>query len=177
MTERKVVICCGFGSSRIASSPLAALTLLAGQRLHNCLPLLRWLWTGVRGERGLAWLLANSSLNSRFGMQDGPAQSPPACLRDSQEPWPGLRSPAGMSSSFLCFSHRHTQMGVPWSGRGQGSRALGSDPAPSGGHWFLSLGVASLRSNSLGDREQTLGGPVPNPLQNLGRSGIGRVQS
>lgn len=33
-------------------SPLAALTLLAGQRLHNCFPLLRWLWKGVRGAGG-----------------------------------------------------------------------------------------------------------------------------
>lgn len=33
-------------------SPSAVFTLLAGQRLHNCLLLLRWLWMGIGGELG-----------------------------------------------------------------------------------------------------------------------------
>lgn len=143
-------------------SPSAVFTPLAGQLLHNCLPLLRWLWTGVRGEWGLSGLLANSSLNSRLSMQDGLAQS--AAQWVSQGPWPWLRSAAGVSSSFLCYSHRH------WNGRGQerrvwGSDPLGSHPAPSG---VLIPHLASpLRSNSLDGVGQMVGGPVPHALQNV----------
>jgi hypothetical protein len=64
-------------------------------------------------------LLAGSSLNSRLGMQDGPVQ----------EPWPWLRSPAGVSSSFLCYS-TSAQMGVPGAGRGEEGRLWGPIQTP-----------------------------------------------
>lgn len=144
-------------------SPSAVFTLLAGQQLHNRFPLLRWLWTGVRGEGGLPRLLANSSLNSRLGTQHGLAQSPPAAWRDSREPWPGLRSPAGVSSSFPCFSHRHCsdRCSLGWEGAGKkGFGVQSSLPPPAGGHRVLILGLASQGSSSLGVRGQPLGGPA-----------------
>ena len=126
----------------------------------------------------LPGLQANSSLNSQLGMQDGPALSP-SSQRVSREPWPWLRSPAGVSSSFLCVPHRHCSDGCPLERGlgGQGRRALGSSPACSGGHWVLIPRLPPPRNKSPGGVGQVVGGPVPSVLQNLSCPGIGRVQS
>ena len=89
--------------------------------------------------------------------------------RVSQEPWPWLRSPAGVSSSFLCYSHRHCSEGCPLEGveagkEGSGVQSLGVSSSPLGGPWVLILHLAF-----------SLGGSASNPLQNV--SCPGRVQS
>lgn len=140
------------------------------------------------GRGGCPRLLANSSLNSRLGTQHGPAQSPPAAWRDSREPWPGLRSPAGVSSSFPCFSHRHYSDRCSLEREGAGKERFGvqSSPRPAGGHRVLILRLASpLGSSSLGGRGQPLGGPAEFGLPRgtrspeLGawsRGGVGRLR-
>lgn len=89
---------------------------------------------GYRWGAGLPGLLANSSLNSPLGMQDGPAWSR-STLR---APWahrgPGpAQEPSGVSSSFLLFSLRHGSEVCPLEGERAGEEGFGVQSSPLSG--------------------------------------------
>lgn len=139
---------------------------------------------GHRWGAGLPGLPANSSLNSRLGMQDGPARS----RSPLSAPWvlPGFRRRPGPGSGAQLgelspppFSHRHCSDGCPLEGErgGAGQEGFRVQSSPLRG----TLGSHSLA----GCTEEQLPGwygadggrPFPSLLRNLNCAGIGRAQS
>lgn len=111
-------------------------------------------------------MLASSSLNSRLGTQDGPARSPGRS---------GLRRRSGLGSAVLLaelfLPRLFTRTLLRRVSPGAGEEGCGVQPSPLGG----TLGSHSWAGFPAG--EQLPGWSRADLLQNLGRPGMGRVES